>query len=679
VPSIRSLSGIPMKKHTNRLIHEQSGYLRQHAHNPVDWYPWGEEAFQKAISENKPVLVSIGYLACHWCHVMEKECFEDAEIAALMNERFVNIKVDREERPDLDQIYMEAVQAITHSGGWPLNVFLTPSRQAFFGGTYYPPVPAFNRPSWSQVIVAVSDAYRDRREEIDQQGISLTRQLQSSSRVAVSPHELGTMDQGVIFNLIMSGADLESGGFGMAPKFPSTMLLKFLLRYHYFHRNEEALRHVELSLDKMIAGGIYDQLGGGFCRYSTDREWLVPHFEKMLYDNALLLELISEAFQVTRKPLYDRTIRQTLEYVFREMASPEGGYYSALDADSGGEEGRYYIWKKPEADLLLGKEAPLFCQSYDITEEGNWEGKNILHAIRQPDQQEQERLVQATSRLLAEREKRERPLLDDKVLLSWNALLCTAFCKAYAALGDKAFRLAAENNMMFIWTHLREPGTLALYHCWQNGKPRQPAFLDDYAFLIQALIGLQEITAERDWLDKAKSLTDQVITHFWDAQEGFFFFTPEGQADLLFRKKEVFDHSTPSGNAVMCGNLHYLSVVYQELHYREMATRMAAGMVPQAIRYPSSHGVWLQSILDLEQGFREIVIMGKNYGEILQQIQGKYLPCKVLMASARDDDRFPLLRQRFRQDSTSVYLCRDYACSRPLEDSAEVLKELDPA
>ncbi|HUX84581.1 MAG TPA: thioredoxin domain-containing protein, partial [Chitinophagaceae bacterium] len=591
-----------MKNHLNRLSLEPSLYLRQHAHNPVDWYPWGPEAFEVALSQNKPVLVSIGYSACHWCHVMERESFEDQATAELMNSLLVNIKVDREERPDLDQIYMDAVQAMTGSGGWPLNVFLTPEKKPFFGGTYFPPVPTGDRMSWKQLLMAVSEAFRDRRTQIEEQAGRLTLHLGRDPLTAGSGGQASTPSlETRLVETIMAQADSLYGGFGGAPKFPSTFLLRILLHHYRTAGDKMALEHLKKSLDHMIAGGIYDHVGGGFCRYATDRAWMVPHFEKMLYDNALLVELISEAYQLTRDSHYAHAVARTLEYVSREMSDPEGGFYSSLDADSQGAEGKYYVWSYPELEELLGKDCTWFCAAFGALPEGNWEGVNILHRIGTaiPGDGKEEELL---GRLLSRRELRERPQRDEKVLLGWNALMCTAYCRAYAAFGDPSYRDRAVANERFIHRHMTGSGKTSLFHCWQDGKPRQAAFLDDYAFLIQALISLQEVTANRDYLLRARDLTDEAVREFWDEEKGLFCFASSSREDLIVRRGEIYDGATPSGNAVMCRNLRYLAVVFSRDDYERMASRMASATAEITLKYPSSFGVWALGLLESARG-----------------------------------------------------------------------------
>lgn len=671
---------------TNHLIHETSPYLLQHAHNPVDWYPWGEAALQKAQQEDKPILVSIGYAACHWCHVMEKESFEDEETALLMNQYFVNIKIDREERPDLDHIYMEAVQAIAGSGGWPLNVFLTPEKKPFYGGTYFPAVRSYHRPSWKELLLGIAKSFTEQRAEVEAQAEKLTLHLQQSNQFGmenklssrVPMDELFTPAQAhVICQNILAQADKQEGGFGNAPKFPTTFAIKYLLRYHHYTGDQAALAQALLSLDKMLMGGIYDQLGGGFSRYATDNHWLVPHFEKMLYDNALLVEVLCEAFQLSRKPAYEQVIRQTLAYIKREMTAPEGGFYAAQDADSEGVEGKYYVWSRQEIENILGAEAGLFCEYYDVSAAGNWEGKNILHCTAPLENFAQQRgmtvttlkayLEAARQKLLAVRLKRVKPLLDDKILLGWNALMNSAYCKAYAALGDDDYRQTAVKNFDFLWQRMRREDGI-LWHSYKAGTAKYPAFLDDYAYLIQALIYLQEITADQNYLLLARQLTEETIAQFQDPSSGYFYFTAASQQDVLVRKKEVYDGAVPSGNAVMAQNLHYLSIVFDNREYEEMALRLTRQIGQTAVRYPTSFGAWCNQLLAWVMGPKEIAIVGKEYKTYLKDLLSLYLPYRVLMASEADDDRFPLLKQRHQPARTLIYLCKGYSCMQPVDN-----------
>lgn len=684
-----------MQLHTNRLAGESSPYLLQHAHNPVNWYPWGEEALQKAKAENKPILVSIGYAACHWCHVMERESFENEETAAVMNEHFVNIKIDREERPDLDHIYMDAVQAITGSGGWPLNVFLTPDAKPFYGGTYFPPQQAFNRPSWTDVLYGMSKAYRETPGEIISQAENLTAHVARSdswlqSNVNLQPDNVFTPAQlHTAFQNLMKTADTVEGGFGKAPKFPQTFSIQYLLRYYSFTQNEEALRQACLSLDKMVLGGIYDQIGGGFARYATDREWLVPHFEKMLYDNALLLTTLSEAYQLTHKELYKETIRQTIGFIQRDMLSPEGGFYSALDADSEGEEGRFYVWQKKEVEEMLGTEAGLFCEFYDVTEEGNWEEKNILHVpvelkefARQKNIAEQDlagRLRAAAAVLLHKRNQRVPPMLDDKMLLGWNALMNTALCKAYAATGDEEYKLMAVSNMDFMLEKFADPATGRLFHTYKEGIAKYPAFLDDYASLIQALIALQEITGDAKYFLIANGITENVILGFSDEETGLFYFTHEEQKDVIIRKKEVYDGAVPSGNSLMVLNLLYLGIIFDKQDWKLRVVKMLKAVQETTIKYPSSFGNWAIASYLMVAGMHEIVLTGENLKTILQEILHIFIPNKVLQISVADfdDKSFPLLKGKDSFNEPVIFLCKDYACHTPVHNIESFIRLLD--
>ncbi len=674
----------------NRLAKESSPYLLQHAHNPVDWYPWGEEAFEKARSEDRPILVSIGYAACHWCHVMERESFEDDATAALMNEHFVNIKIDREERPDIDHIYMDALQAMAGQGGWPLNVFLLPNRQPFYGGTYFPPAAAYNRPSWKEVLLAVSDAFKTKRADIEQQASNLTQHLENSNQFGleavdslIPKEELFTMAQCDSMALAVLGqADKEWGGFGRAPKFPGTFSIQYLLRYYRMKKDEAALQQALLSLDKMIDGGINDQLGGGFARYSTDEKWLAPHFEKMLYDNALLTDVLCEAYQLTGQTRYARAVKETLGFIEREMTSPEGGFYSALDADSEGVEGKFYVWSEEEMLEVLGDDGPACCAYYDVSRHGNWEDVNILWMPRPVAEvaaglgisvaELEEIAARSRPKLLEARAKRIRPGLDDKILLGWNALMIHALCKAAGALGEEKYVQMAERAMRLVLDKMRRDNTPAFWHTYKNGAARYPAFLDDYAALIRALIALQEVTGNLGWLHEAKSVTNYVTAQFGDDAGRYFFYTEAGQSDVIVRKKEIYDGAVPSGNAVMAHNLWHLSIVYGEKSWAERALAMTGGLGQTVMRYPTSFGVWAGMVLRLVQGEPELAVTGPEYLERMRELNGLYLPYKVMLGAESDVEGMPLLEGRAVEGKTLIYLCRDYHCERPVEYISEI-------
>ncbi|HYM94596.1 MAG TPA: thioredoxin domain-containing protein [Chitinophagaceae bacterium] len=670
-----------MLSHTNKLIHETSPYLLQHAHNPVNWYPWGDEALQRAKREDKPILVSIGYSACHWCHVMERESFEDEETAKFMNEHFINIKIDREERPDLDHIYMDALQAMIGSGGWPLNVFLTPEKKPFYGGTYFPPKRSFNLPSWKEVLHSISQVFREKRNEIDAQSENLVEHLFKSNSFG----QLRKSDEREVFkkeNLedifknLMKSANKEWGGFGKAPKFPQVFCIQFLLRYHHISKNKEALQHALLSLDKMMEGGIYDQVGGGFARYSTDNEWLAPHFEKMLYDNALLVSVLCEAFQLTQKDRYKEAINETMKFIQREMTDPEGGFYSALDADSEGEEGKFYVWEYEEVQNVLGAEAIFFCEYYDITPQGNWEKKNILR-VKEPiekfsdrknmdSEMAKKKLEEGRKILLEERSKRTRPQLDDKIILGWNALMNIACSKAFAATANEKYREMTIKNMHFLLDKFHANNNDGFYHTWKNGTAKFPAFLDDYAFLIQALINLQEITADTDWLIQAKAITEFVLKNFSDNDSEFFFYTKSGQEDIIVRKKEMYDGALPSGNSVMAYTLYHLSVLFEINDWKERCINMIMSLAQAISHYPTSFGIWACLLQEMISGTNELVIRGIHYSPILIELLGYYIPHKVLITSATPHSDFPLLINKPVTNSVSLYLCKGFACLPPV-------------
>jgi len=707
--------------HTNQLIHETSPYLLQHAHNPVNWYPWGDEALNKAKGENKPVLVSIGYAACHWCHVMERESFEDEATAKIMNENFINIKIDREERPDLDHIYMDAVQAMTGSGGWPLNVFLTPDAKPFYGGTYFPPKRAFNRPSWQETLQGVMQAFRERRHEIDAQAENLIEHLLNSNDFGLKklPEEeifsAGKLEEATMN--IMKLADKKWGGFGRAPKFPQTFAIQFLLRYSYCQKfskqsaspnapsppgvpdpageegkgkeqsslGETALQQALLSLDKMIEGGIYDQAGGGFARYSTDTEWLAPHFEKMLYDNALLISVLSEAYQLTKKDRYREVIEETIEFVQRELLHPEKarlndpvgqGIYAALDADSEGVEGKFYVWNREEIQELLESDTDLFCEYYDVTEMGNWEEKNILRVKKSIEQFAAEKnmavagvkkiIEKGKKQLLGQRNKRVRPFLDDKIILGWNALMNTALSKAFAATGNKAYRQLAIDNMQFLLGRFSANNSNEFYHTWKNDIAKYPAFLDDYAFLIQALIHLQEITADKKWLIKARSIAEFVIELFSETETSFFFYTNAGQQDVIIRKKELVDGAVPSGNSVMAYNLFHLSILFDIKVWKERSLNMLSSLGSTITRFPASFGIWACLLQEVITGTNEIVIVGQLSENLNQDLLKQYIPHRVVMISDYSDPVFPLLTGKPATNPPSIYFCRNYTCLHPV-------------
>ena len=680
-----------MERHTNRLSKESSPYLLQHAHNPVDWYPWGEEALSRARAENKPILVSIGYSACHWCHVMERESFEDEGTAHFMNEHFVNIKIDREERPDLDHIYMDAVQAMTGSGGWPLNVFLTPEGKPFYGGTYFPPERAFNRPSWREILLGVSEAFRAKRDQIDQQAEQLTHHLLGTNQIGKALTDqpaaegLSEKESHEVFVALMQNADQEWGGFGRAPKFPQTFSIQFLLHYHYHSRNAKALDHALFSLEKMMMGGIYDQVGGGFARYSTDTEWLVPHFEKMLYDNALLLQAMAEAWQITRKPHYLQTIHQTLQFLYREMRSPEGGFYAALDADSEGVEGKFYVWNREEVEQLLGEDAGWFCDYYDITEKGNWEHQNILNVRKPlsefangsgPGEAALEALMEkGRQTLLAARAKRIRPSLDDKILLGWNALLVTALAKCSVLPGNEYLKEDVIKTMDFLLHAFRNGDHF--HHTYKNGRATQPAFLDDLAALVQALIHVQEISGRQEYLEEAARITAYIIQYFGEEESGFFFYTSANQSDVIVRKKEIYDGATPSGNALMAFNLFYLGVAFDKTGWKQRAARMFGSLRELVKKYPASFGCWAMTGLALGRPVPEIAMVGDKLEPRRTEFLCTFIPFRVFQSATQPLNQFPLLSGKPYMPDAQFYLCQNYSCQSPVFETNALVRLIE--
>jgi len=665
----------------NHLIHETSPYLLQHAENPVDWYPWGDEAFEKARSENKPVLLSIGYSACHWCHVMAHESFEDEQIAELMNENFVNIKVDREERPDLDQIYMNAVQMMTHHGGWPMTVFLTPDAVPFYGGTYFPPQDRYNMPGFPRILIGVAEAYRDRQDDIRETGTSLVNELNrlsasGGSDFPVEPELLDAAYAGIIRNY-----DSINGGFGGAPKFPPAMTLEFLLRTYARTGNRDALEMVSHTCRKMANGGMYDQLGGGFHRYSTDARWLVPHFEKMLYDNALLSRLYLHYFQVSEEPLAREVVQGILDYVLREMTHAEGGFYSTQDADSEGHEGKFFVWSIDEIRAALGeKDAQIFSAYYNITEAGNFEGKNIPNVTRAVDPESRASLEQSKRKLFELRERRVKPDRDEKVLTAWNGLMMASFAEAGVVLSRPDYTNAARRNAEFVLAKLRRDG--ALLRTWKDGRAKFNAYLEDYAFLIEGLVTLFETTGESRWLSEALTLTERMVKEFWDDEGGGFFFTGKSHENLIVRSKDYFDNATPSGNSVAALVLLRLATLTDNESYRNLATAVLREVGDQIRRYPSGFGYALSAADFLLSTPKEIAIVGKDAADIsllLAETWRRYLPNKVVAPSFEGETTaIPLLENRPPVNGLpTAYVCENYTCQQPVTNVSALRDQLN--
>ncbi len=684
----------------NRLIDETSPYLLQHAHNPVEWYPWGEEALARSREENKPILLSIGYSACHWCHVMERESFEDEGIASLMNANFVNVKVDREERPDLDAVYMAAVQMLTGSGGWPMTVFLTPDGKPFYGGTYFPPADRMNMPGFPRVLLAVTEAYRNNKGEIDRVTQQLTQQMRRTSQLPAGSAPLTVEIMHQAYTLLAADFDYQNGGFGAAPKFPQPMTPEFLLRCQRREYGSRALEMVEHTLEKMACGGIYDQLGGGFHRYSTDAFWLVPHFEKMLYDNALLSRLYLHAYQVTGRNLYRRITEETLDYVLREMTDRQGGFYSAQDADSEGVEGRFFVWTPAQLRDALGtEEGDLLGGYFGVTDAGNFEGANILHVPQNPETFaldhgiSEERLAsviaRGRARLLAERERRPHPFRDDKVLAAWNGLMLQSFSEAAAALGRQDYRQAAIANASFLTESMLRDGRLL--RSSRAGQARLPGFLEDYASVIAGLLALYEATFDQKWLARAVALADTMIELFWDEGVGGFYDTSVEHEALVTRPRDVFDNAQPCGGSVAAEALLRLAVFTGNNEYHLKGARPLRSLERLMRQAPSGVAHWLGALDFYLSPPREVAIIGPRQDPDTRRLQdevfGRYLPNKVVVGldpaaatEAVDNGAalsIPLLAQRDMVNGLpTAYVCQHYVCQLPVTDADALARQL---
>jgi uncharacterized protein YyaL (SSP411 family) len=679
---------------TNRLINETSPYLLQHAHNPVDWFPWGDEALETARREQKPILLSIGYSACHWCHVMEHESFENEAIAKLMNDNFVNIKVDREERPDLDHIYMSAVQMMTQHGGWPMTVFLTPDAVPFYAGTYFPPEDRYNMPGFPRVLISVADAYRERADDVQQTAASVLSELQRATATQESdellaPELLDTAYRGIIRNY-----DATNGGFGGAPKFPPAMALEFLLHTFYREPDDRVLQIVSHTCRKMAQGGIYDQLGGGFHRYATDARWLVPHFEKMLYDNALLSRLYLHYFQVSGDEAARAIAEGILDYVGREMTAPAGGFYSTQDADSEGVEGKFFVWSLAEIKQLLGeREAALFAAFYNVTEEGNFEDENILNVTRELSEvaaaervtEDELRASLARSRqlLFDVREKRVKPARDEKILTAWNGLMLAGFAEAAAILKRPDYLQVAKRNARFVLDNLRRDGLLL--RTYKDGRAKLNAYLEDYAFFIDGLVLLFETSGELEWLEEAQALTATMIAEFWDDDDGGFFYTGQSHEDLIVRSKDFFDNATPAGNSVAAEVLLRIGLLTDNSDYQRRAATILRLTAAAAQRYPSGFGRLLCA-LDFYLGTpQEIAVVGDPGSAetqlLVDEIWKPYLANKIVAIAAPDDAKavgvIPLLRERPQLGGkATAYLCEHFTCKTPTDSPAEFASQL---
>lgn len=667
----------------NLLTHETSPYLLQHAGNPVHWMPWGKEAFLKAAAENKPVLVSIGYSSCHWCHVMEHESFEDQETADLMNTLFINIKVDREEYPDVDHVYMDAVQAMTGSGGWPLNVFLTPDKKPFYGGTYFPPVRAHGRASWREVLMNVSQYFTQNREDVEMQSSTLTEHLKQSSQIGKikdtsveEPHRVCED----IKNKLLANADSEHGGFGVAPKFPSTFSIKFLLNHYVLYGDEASLKQALRSLDKMMMGGIYDQIGGGFARYSTDTYWIAPHFEKMLYDNALLIDVYAIAYTITKNESYRQVIDETIAWLRREMTSHEGGFYSAQDADSEGEEGKYYTWSAAELNEILDDEYEWFAAYYHVSEMGNWEHTNILYSTYESQsalsENHRTKLKAIHTKLIDYRNLRIKPMTDDKMLLGWNALMNKALVRAYLSTEQIEYLHLAEQNMAFLLKSYHS-STHLYFHTYRLGEAKIPAYADDLAFLADALICLGNATAETSYLLKAKEIVDYMNSFFSSDEHGMYQFVHANFLQVDINKQEIYDGAIPSPNAVMCDVTNQLSYIFQEDRYRIRSQKMRTHIAAVFQQYPGSFGLWCAAYQNQAQPFKEVLLSGNNAMEYYRALHTKkYQPAVMYITSNKKEEKIASLLGKYQEEETLIYICNEFNCLEPLRDVNKAFTEI---
>jgi uncharacterized protein YyaL (SSP411 family) len=648
----------------NRLAEETSPYLLQHRDNPVDWYPWGAEALDRARAEDRPILLSVGYSACHWCHVMERESFEDPDTAAYMNEHFVNVKVDREERPDVDAIYMEAVQAMTGQGGWPMTVFLDPDGVPFYGGTYFPPDEGRGMPSFRMVMEAIVGAFEGKREEIRERATETRVRLGAIGAIEPDTTLPGMAELEAATGQLIAAADREHGGFRGAPKFPPASALELLLS-----RGETEV--VETTLDGMLAGGIYDQIGGGFARYSVDAVWLVPHFEKMLYDNALLARAYLHGWQVLGHPRYRRVCEETLDWMLAEMRGPEGGFYSALDADSEGEEGRFYVWKPEQIRDLLGDGAEQLIEFYGVSERGNFEGANILHLAGGPEAERSAALDAARQTLYEARAKRVWPALDDKRLTAWNALAIAALAEAGAVLGRADYLAAARECAEFVLGSLRPDGRLL--RTYKDGDARLNAYLEDHAFLLEALLTLFESSFESRWFEQARGLAETMIERFGDAERGGFYSTSVDHEELIARRKEIGDHPIPSGNSAAAMGLLRLGALSGEREYEAQAEGVLRLFARPATQHPETFAHLLRALDFHLSPTREVALVGEDVEELAAVVRSSFRPHLVLAGGPEGTEQPPLMQGRTLLDGRpSAYVCQNFTCRLPVTDPGEL-------
>ena len=670
---------------TNELINQSSPYLLQHAHNPVNWYPWGQKALEKAKAENKMLIISVGYAACHWCHVMEHESFEDTTVANFMNQHFVAIKVDREERPDVDDVYMSACQLASKEGcGWPLNAFALPDGRPVWAGTYFPKKP------WLEVLEYFKNEWQKSPQKMEEYATKLTEGVGQMETIPVRSEvaEFSRTSLDKIAEHFLQRIDFQRGGRVGAPKFPMPSNYEFLLKYHHFTGNPRALKAVTLTLDEMANGGIFDHLGGGFARYSTDEQWLVPHFEKMLYDNAQLVSLYSQAFQVSRNPAYATVVEETLEFIGREMTSREGAFYSSLDADSEGEEGKFYVWQKEEIDSILGSDAAVFCDFFEITQKGNWEnGKNILYRRKEtgavakkyelaPDQLNT-LIASEKAKLFKARSQRIRPALDDKTLTGWNALMLKAYVDAYRAFGKKSYLDAALKNGHFILEKMLRPDG-GLNRNFKDGSSVINAFLDDYALTIDAFTALCQVTFDEAWLYRAKGLTEYVLQHFSDENSSLIFYTSDLDPPLIARKMETSDNVIPGSNSVMAANLHLLGLYFYKNEWMEKSRQMMHTLSKSVVEseQPDFYSNWCQLYLDFVRPPYEVAIVGDDFAVKRDEILKKFLPNAILLGG-RDEGTLELLKDKLQEGRTMIYVCQNKVCKLPVEEVSKAMELME--
>ena len=671
---------------TNDLINETSPYLLQHAHNPVDWHAWNDETLELAKKENKLLLISVGYAACHWCHVMEHESFEDSAVAAIMNENFINVKVDREERPDVDQVYMNAVQLLTGSGGWPLNCVALPDGRPIWGGTYFP------KDKWTNALTQLADLYKNEPEKAEEYAAKLTEGIQQSGLITLNEEE-AVFDKEELHKAVeawLPTMDLKNGGRKGAPKFPMPGNLQFLLRYAVQSQNDSIMDYVNTSLTQIAYGGIFDHVGGGFARYSVDDHWHVPHFEKMLYDNAQMVSLYSNAFLVTKNPLYKEVVYETINFVEAELYKDIGAFYSSLDADSKNEageleEGAYYVWNKEQLSRLIGDDFTLFSKYYNVNGYGKWEDDkyHLIRSISKNDfckeneisaEDLNSKITTWQALLLDERNKRDLPRLDDKTLTSWNALMLKGYVDAYRVFNDQKFLEVALKNAQFIMNNMtKEDG--GLFRNFKNGKSNIEAYLEDYAAVSDAFISLYEVTLDEKWLKNAKQFTDYSFDHFYDEESKMFFFTSNKETGLISRKVETDDNVIPSSNSIMANNLFKLGHYYSNKHYSENAKAMLNNVKENAISYGSGASNWLNLYSNYLGEYYEVAIVGADAKQKLGELNEFYIPNKLIVGSLTESN-LPLLAYKYNENETTIYVCIDGACKLPVSETQKALKQL---